>query len=372
MVLRTILIKPVSSLCNMKCSYCFYVDESSKRGIKCYGMMSEETLKNIIRKALLQAQGEICFAFQGGEPTLRGIDFFRKALELEQKYNKNHVRIKNALQTNGLCIDEEWCRLFREGDFLVGVSVDGTKTVHDGYRHDKGGAPTYDRICRNVQLLEEHRVEYNILTVVTRQTAESIGDIYGEYKRRGWKYQQYILCLDPLYESWGKAEYSLTPEVWGRFLIRLFRLWDKDWRRGKAPYIRLFENYIGMLLGYPPEACEQNGVCSIQCVAEADGSAYPCDFYVLDEYRLGNYNTDRIQSLTDCERAVGFVEESRRISQDCRQCRWLFLCRGGCRRCRVRADDTETWKNYFCAGYQMFFEACAERLIEIAQFLRQK
>ena len=356
----------------MKCGYCFYLDESSKRGTECYGMMSEETLKNIIKKALLQAQGEICFAFQGGEPTLRGIDFFKKALELEQKYNKNHVSIKNTLQTNGLCIDEEWCRLFREGDFLVGVSVDGTRAVHDRYRHDKGGAPTYDRICRNVQLLEEHKVEYNILTVVTRQAAEGIEDIYREYKRRGWKYQQYILCLDPLYESWEKAEYSLTPEVWGRFLIRLFRLWDKDWRRGKAPYIRLFENYIGMLLGYPPESCEQNGVCSVQCVAEADGSAYPCDFYVLDEYRLGNYNTDRIQSMTGCERADDFVEKSRRISQDCRQCRWLFLCRGGCRRCRVRADDTETWKNYFCSGYQMFFEACAERMIEIAQFLSPK
>lgn len=375
MPLHTILIKPASGLCNMRCDYCFYCDEMEKRDEASRGMMSEETLKNLVKKAMFQAQGEICFAFQGGEPTLRGIDFFRKALEYEQRFNRNRVRVMNALQTNGLGLDEKWCAFFKENDFLVGVSVDGTQAIHDGHRHDAAGNPTYERIRRNIDLLEKYGVEYNILTVVTRQTAENIGEIYKEYKRNGWMYQQYIACLDPIGETPGQRSYSLTPGLYGKFLTELFRLWEKDWRKGKAPYIRQFENYIGILLGYPPESCEQRGVCTAQCVAEADGNAYPCDFYVLDEYRMGNYNEDTISEMLDTEVAKRFVEDSRKADEKCTQCRWYALCRNGCRRHRVKteAEGGETdgggYRNYFCEGYREFFEKCGETMQEIAEFV---
>ena len=328
MPLYTILIKPVSGLCNMHCDYCFYCDEMEKRSISSYGMMSERTLKNLIRKAMHQARGEVCFAFQGGEPTLRGISFYEKALELEQRFNRNQVRVMNTMQTNGLSLNDEWCRLFKENNFLVGVSVDGNSAIHDRYRHDRSGEPTYERVMENIKKLDEYGVDYNILTVVTAQIAERIEEIYHEYGRRGWKYQQYIACLDPLGEERGKREYSLTPEMYGEFLIRLFRLWDKDWKRGRAPVIRQFENYIGILMGYEPEACEQRG------------------------------------------KSVRFVRESLKSDPECMACKWYPLCRGGCRRHRVWNQDSDAGRNYFCRGYQMFFEKCGTRMKEIAQYAR--
>lgn len=370
MTLHTILVKPASGLCNMRCGYCFYCDETEKREQAFRGMMSEDTLKNLIKKAMRQASGEICFAFQGGEPTLRGIDFFRKAVEYEQHFNRRNIRVINTLQTNGLSLDEEWCSFFKEHDFLIGVSVDGTKALHDRYRHDAGGGPTYEKIKDSVSMLDRYGVEYNILTVVTGEAAGRAGEIYQEYKRNGWNYQQYIACLDPVGEEPGHREYSLMPGDYGKFLTELFRLWEKDWRKGKAPYIRQFENYIGILMGVTPESCEQRGVCSVQCVAEADGSAYPCDFYAMDEYCLGNYNDSGIEEFLRSNTAVDFVRTSRKNGQACMRCPWFILCRNGCRRHRLPDGETGLYRNYFCEGYQMFFSKCAARMKEIADYLK--
>lgn len=371
MPLHTILIKPASGSCNMRCDYCFYCDEMENREQAFRGMMSEATLKNLIKKAIRQAGGEICFAFQGGEPTLRGLDFFRKAIEFEEHFNRREIRVVNTLQTNGFAIDEEWCRFFKEHDFLIGVSVDGTAAMHDRYRHDPAGGATYERVKRTTELFDRYGVEYNILTVVTRQIAEHAEEVYREYQRNGWQYQQYIACLDPLEESPGQKEYSLTPEAYGIFLTELFRLWEKDWRKGRAPFIRQFENYIGILMGVPPESCEQRGVCSVQCVAEADGSAYPCDFYAVDEYCLGNYNENTIDELTGNERARAFIKESLESGGACDTCPWAALCRNGCRRHRVRDPKSGESRNYFCEGYRMFFEKCAPAMKEIADYLRR-
>ena len=371
MPLHTILIKPASGLCNMRCDYCFYCDEMDKREQAFRGMMSEDTVKNLIRKAMRQADREICFAFQGGEPTLRGIGFFRKVIEFEQRFNRNNVHVINTLQTNGFAIDDEWCRFFKEHDFLIGVSADGTEAVHDRYRHDAAGGATYARIKKTTEMFDRYGVEYNILTVVTRQIAERAGEIYREYKKNGWNYQQYIACLDPVGEEPGQKDYSLTPVAYGTFLTELFRLWEKDWRKGKAPYIRQFENYIGILMGIPPESCEQRGTCSIQCVAEADGSAYPCDFYVMDGYCLGNYNEDRIEDFFENKTAKHFVRESLKNDEECRTCPWYSLCRNGCRRHRIQDPRTGGYRNYFCEGYRIFFEKCAPRMKEIADYLRK-
>lgn len=369
MRLHTILIKPASGLCNMRCAYCFYCDEMEKREEGTRGMMSVDTMKNLIKKAMRQAGAEICFAFQGGEPTLRGLDFFKEVIRLEERFNRRGIRVMNTLQTNGFAVDEEWCRFFKEHDFLIGLSVDGTQEIHDRYRHDASGGGTYARVKETADLFDRFGVEYNILTVVTRSAAEHAREIYREYKKNGWNYQQYIACLDPAGEEPGGREYSLTPEAYGTFLTELFQLWEKDWRKGRAPYIRQFENYIGILAGIPPEACEQRGTCSVQCVAEADGRAYPCDFYALDEYCLGNYNENSIEEFFESETAKQFVRESLKHDETCRQCRWFPLCRNGCRRHRIRDEKTGAYRNYFCGGYRIFFEKCAPRMKEIAGYL---
>ncbi len=361
-----ILMKPASGNCNMDCRYCFYRDEAEKRRVASFGMMSGETLENTIRKLLHQGKGKYTIAFQGGEPTLRGIEFFRKAIGLAEEYNVNGSEVSFALQTNGYLIDEEWCRLFRENHFLIGVSVDGVKATHDRFRVGQDGSGTYDRVRKSVDLMKEYGVEYNVLTVVNRATAENIREIYKEYRRNGWDYQQYITCLDPLGTEPGSLSYSLTPEAYGRFLIDLFGLWYKNWRQGKAPYIRQFENYVGILLGVSPESCEQRGICSVQCVIEADGSVYPCDFYALDQYRLGNINSDRLTDLVSSLIGADFVKGSLRVSSRCRKCPYAALCRDGCRRSRIREEDEDGYYNYFCEGYRMFFDACGERLKEVA------
>lgn len=368
MYLQSVLIKPASGLCDMRCSYCFYRDETSKREQASYGMMSEDTLKMVIKRMLLQAEGPVNFAFQGGEPTLRGLPFFEKVMEFERRFNQKGVQITNAIQTNGYALDETWCRFLRENHFLVGISLDGTQACHDRFRRSQGGEPTYDRVRRAVRLLDDYGVDYNILTVVNRETAANIREIYQLYKREGWRYQQYITCLDPLGEEKGVQPYSLTPQDYGQFLVELFELWYKDWRKQKQPFIRQFENYILILLGYLPESCEQRGSCSIQGVVEADGSVYPCDFYALDDYKLGNINDQKFSEILAHEAGKRFLTESWRTSGKCQKCPYVSLCRNGCRRSRVADPQTGEPVNYFCESYRMFFEKTLPRLQEIAAF----
>ena len=363
----SVLIKPASGICNMKCDYCFYCDEAKKRITKSYGFMTERTLKNVIRKTMLHADGMISYVFQGGEPTLRGLEFFEKIIEYQKQYNKNRVYVSNAIQTNGYALNEEWAKFFKENHFLVGFSLDGTKENHDLYRHNTEGEGTYDRILKSINLMDAYGVDYNILTVVTKDTAEHISEIYKEYQTRGWDYQQYIACLDPLGEERGKNPYALTPVQYGSFLIELFQLWYEDWKKKKQPYIRQFDNYIGILMGYQPESCDQRGSCGIQTVVEADGSVYPCDFYMLDEYYLGNLNEHRIEDIERMRKEIEFIGRSEKVSEECRKCQYYRICRGGCQRNRERNSYSSEYENYFCSGYKMFFDACLEQLKEIAR-----
>lgn len=351
----SVLIKPASSLCNMSCDYCFYCDEAKNREKYNYGFMSEETLKNVIRKTMLNAQGYASYLFQGGEPTLCGLDFYKKVIEYQNKYNRNGVRIYNSLQTNGYLIDEKWCEFFKKENFLIGLSVDGTEEIHNNLRKDKLGIGTYEKVLKAAKLFDKYGVEYNILTVVTSFIAENIEKIYMDYKNKGWKYQQYILCLEPM-EQKETFDYLVPPKMYGEFLIKLFNLWYEDLKKGKQPYIRDFENYMNVLRGNPPEACSMMGYCSVQNIVEADGSVYPCDFYVLDNYYMGNYNTDKYIEVKNSENAKKFVDKSLNIAEKCGQCDYFKMCRGGCRRNRIDGE------NVFCESYKMFFEKCLHKM----------
>lgn len=365
---RSVLIKPASGSCNMRCDYCFYCDEAQKRQQQSYGIMSPETLRNVIKRTLMRTDGVYTLAFQGGEPTLRGLPFFAKAVEYVSKYNKNHAQVQFALQTNGYGIDEAWAAFFREHNFLLGVSIDGREDIHNAYRHGRDGGDSYEHATRAIALFEQYQVEYNILTVVHRRVAENIREIYADYKGRGWNYLQFIACLDPLGEPPGQREYSLTPALYGQFLVDLFECWYQDYRKGAQPYIRQFENYIGILLGRPPEACDQRGHCSIQHVVEADGSVYPCDFYVLDGCCLGNLNTDLLPAIEENARNTNFIARSLPVPAACAHCKWYALCRNGCYRCRTGSAGI----NDYCESYRMLFEREYDRMVEIAEAVRQR
>lgn len=367
-----LLIKPSSGACNLRCRYCFYHDVMENREQAFLGFMSPETQEHLIQKALERADGQCTFAYQGGEPTLIGLDYFKRAAELEAKYNRKGVTIHHAIQTNGYALDEEWARFFVENRYLVGLSMDGTQQTHDRYRVDPAGEGTFRQVQRTARMFDRFGVEYNILTVVNGQTAKKIQSIYTFYKKNGYRYLQFIPCLDPLGEEPGSREYSLTPKAYGEFLCLLFDLWYRDLMAGEEISIRQFDNYIQMLLGYPPESCGMSGVCSFQNVVEADGGVYPCDFYVLDEYCLGNLNRDSFEDLERRRKELQFVEESRAVDPDCGQCRWYPICRGGCKRYREpRTEQRALRKNFFCESYQMFFAHSISRMEEIARYVAQ-
>jgi len=341
----------------------------SKRGQASFGVMNRETLDTLTRKALAFAEGQCIFGFQGGEPTLAGLEFFEAAVQLQKQYNVNNVQIHNTIQTNGYAVTEEWATFFAEHKFLVGLSLDGLEDIHNIHRADAVGEGTFGRVMATAEMFDRCKVEYNILTVVNRQTARNIGRIYTFYKERGFRYLQFIACLDPLGERPGGHEFSLTADLYGDFLRELFDLWYEDVCRGQQPYIRMFENYVAARAGLAPESCDMRGICQNQVVVEADGSVYPCDFYVLDDWRLGSMVTDEI--LTLHKRAAGFVEASRQRPVGCAGCDYYILCRGGCRRHRM-TDESGKLRNYFCAAYKRFFGHAAKRLNEIAATVRPR
>jgi len=366
-----LLIKPSSGNCNMRCRYCFYHDIQENRDVFSFGFMSEETLELLIKRAFEYAEGECSFGFQGGEPTLSGLKFFRKVVELQKKYNVKGIRVSNAIQTNGLLIDEEWADFLHENHFLVGLSLDGHKDLHDQFRPDAARKGTYARVLKTAQLLTAKKVDFNILTVVTGYTASNINKIYNFFRRSGLLYQQYIPCLDPLGAERGKEQWSLTPEKYAKFLKTLFDLWYQDLQAGRFIYIRYFENLVGMLLGCPPESCGLSGRCVIQNVVESDGSVYPCDFYALDEMRLGNIHEMSFAEMAQSEPAKRFLEAPFHVSGECRGCRWYPICRGGCRRDREPVTDNIPALNYFCPAYKEFFAYAIPRLEEVAADLQR-
>ena len=368
----SIMIKPASGLCNLRCNYCFYADEAANRETASYGMMSEETLEEILKRTLAFAEGSCSIVFQGGEPTLAGLDFFRKAVALEEKWNVNHVKISNSIQTNGILLNREWASFLKEHRFLVGISLDGNRRVHDTNRLDAKGDGTFSRAMQAVELLKEYQVEFNVLAVVTQQSVSQIKNIYQFFARAGVEYQQYIPCLDPLNQAPGNESYSLNEGLYAQFLKDLFDCWYAEARQGKLRYVRYFIGLMNLIAGNPPGVCEMNGVCSRQYVIEADGSVYPCDFYMLDEWCLGNLTTDSFEQLEEKRRELAFIEASRIYPEQCHQCKWAPLCRGGCRRDRLAGENGQLGHNRYCAAFRAFFEYAYPKLVQLVRLYSRK
>ena len=298
----SLLIKPASSNCNMRCNIVFTFF-SRKQECKILWIMDIETWK-FGRKTLNFSMLLALLLFRVG--TLA--DCARKLIEFQRKYNKKGIKINNTIQTNGMVIDEECAKYLSDNDFLVGLSLDGTKDIHDMNRVDSRNKGTFNRVMKTVDLFNKHKVEYNILFVVNSGVARRITKIYNFFKRNGFRFIQFIPCLDPLGEQPGRFPYSLTPERFAGFLKTLFDAWYTDIKKGNMISIRYFDNLVGMIMGYPPENCGMSGICQVQFVVEADGGVYPCDFYVLDEWCMGNLKTQELDELRESQAARDFVE----------------------------------------------------------------
>ena len=357
----SILVKPASSACNLRCAYCFYADEAGARAIPNCGMMPGEVSRALIRRAVGAAEGSVSFLFQGGEPTLAGLEFYREFVSQVRAEAPPKLSVQYAIQTNGTLLDGAWCRFFRENRFLVGISLDGNRECHDCFRRDGAGRGTYDRVIRAARMLEQSGVEYNVLTVVTGHLARHIRSVFTALCKGGFRFQQYIPCLDPLEGERGGQSYSLTPAQYGEFLKTLFDLWYRELEQGRYYSVRYFDNLLWMLGGHAPEQCSMRGCCALQYLVEADGSVYPCDFYGLDQFRLGNILESTWGELDWAREELGFIQASRRLPEACGRCQWYPLCRNGCRRDRlVEADGLG--RNYYCGAYSEFFPYALPRL----------
>lgn len=335
------------------------------------GFMSQETLESLVKEAIEYADDYLTFAFQGGEPMLAGLDFFKKAVELQLKYSesKTSLRIENTIQTNGTLITEEWAKFFHDNQFLVGISLDGPKKINDQARTDINAQGTFDRIMGAISILKKYEVDFNVVTVVTKEATNKASAIYNFYSRNNFPYVQLIPCMDEI-DRQSKGEdnnsYAVTAAEYGHFLCEFFDLWYEDFKAGKIMDVRMFSNLAQMAVGFPPEECGMCGQCKCYFVVEGDGTVYPCDFYCMDGYELGTVN-DSFKDLIQSKKAICFEEVSHHVANECLECNYRELCRGGCRRFREPFTDGKPGLNILCEGYKIFFEHTEDRIKKLGQ-----
>ena len=363
-----VLIKPASGLCNLRCKYCFYHSPELNPNTDDRGFMKRETAENLIKRAFEYASENVVFAFQGGEPTLCGLDFFKDFINMANKYNIKNINMSFSIQTNGIAINSEWAQFLASNKILTGLSIDGPSRVHNKNRVDGANQSSLKRVMETKRLFDEYGVEYNALCVVTADTAKYPEQVYNYFKKQGIQYIQYIPCLDPMGEEPGLYEFSLKPEDYENFLRKTFDLWYKDIMSGVITVIRTFDNYIAMLLQYAPESCGMSGRCVCQFVIEADGTVYPCDFYVSEKNTIGNVADDTFESIINSKAVEVFLDKGDVINDKCKDCNWYFICRDGCR--RYRNPDTNL--NYYCKTFQNFFEYAYPRMVEIAKMVSRR
>ncbi|MCQ1535643.1 anaerobic sulfatase maturase [Methanosarcina sp. KYL-1] len=359
-----VLAKPTGAICNLACSYCFFLDKELLYPGSSF-RMSDEVLENYIRQLIAAHHSpEVTVAWQGGEPTLMGIDFYRRAIELQEQYKKPGMTFENTMQTNGTLLDDEWCRFFKENDFLIGISIDGPQELHDAYRVDKKGEGSFDKVMRGLHLLQKHGVEYNVLTTVNRANAGYPLEVYRflrDEAKADWI--QFIPVVERINEE-GRTLYqkgervsdrSVQPGQFGRFLSLIFEEWvRKDVGR---IFVQTFEASARRWLGLPSGMCVFEETCGMGLALEHNGDLYSCDHFVEPEYLLGNIMEKEISELAFSEKQYRFGQDKRgTLPKVCLECEVLFACRGDCPKNRfVTTPEGEPGLNYLCEGWKTFF-----------------
>jgi uncharacterized protein len=381
-----VMTKPIGPLCNLDCRYCFYLE---KEGFFPEGenfRMSDEVLETYIRKYIQsQTTPEIQFAWQGGEPTLMGLDFFRKAVALQRQYAGGRP-VYNSFQTNGTNLDDDWCRFFARENFLVGLSLDGPEPIHNRYRVDKGGAGSFVRVMNALESLKKWRVEFNTLTCVTRQSPDEAVAIYRFLKEQDVTFMQFIPIVErrddralhtqsrdtaaPHHKPDDVMPWSVTSEGFGRFLCNIFDEWIKT-DVGQV-FVNLFDAALGAWCGGPPDLCIFAQRCGQAVAMEHDGGVYSCDHFVYPACSLGSIMEKSLEEMVYSKQQVQFGNDKRdKLPNYCRECEFLFACNGECPKNRfITTPDGEPGLNYLCAGYKKFFRHIDPKMREMAMLVQ--
>ena len=371
-----VMLKPRGPICNLDCAYCFYLKKEQLYPGAAFRMtpaLLEDFTRQYIQSQAEQGVPEVVFAFQGGEPTLMGLEFFRQALEFQQKVAPPGMKVLNALQTNGTLLDDDWCVFLRENNFLVGLSLDGPQPLHDAYRRDKGGRGTWERVMRAAELLRRHRVEFNILACVNTLTARRPLEVYRFLRDEVQaEFIQFIPIVEPDPEKDPPVSgRSVSGAAYGRFLTAIFDEWLR--RDVGKVYVQIFDAALAAWLGQRPGLCIFEPTCGAAMALEHNGDLYACDHFVSPEYFLGNITQTPLAELAASPRQTRFGLAKRdTLPRYCLECPVRFICNGGCPKERLaRAPDGQPGLNSLCAGYRAFFTHIDGPMRVMADLLRQ-
>jgi uncharacterized protein len=372
-----VMAKPSGSDCNLNCAYCFFLKKEGLYPGSDF-RMSDEVHEAYIRQ-LLEGHHvpQVTVAWQGGEPTLMGLDFFRRSIELQKKYQKPGTRIENTFQTNGILLNDEWCRFFHENHFLIGLSMDGPRELHDFYRKDKGGHGTFDRVERAARLLQQHKVEFNILCTVNSKNADHPLDVYRFFRDQlGAQYIQFIPIVERDNESGFQegdkvTDRSVRPDQWGRFLIEIFDEWVK--RDVGKMFVLNFDGALAGWLGMAGTVCIFGPTCGQGTALEHNGDLYSCDHFVEPKHLLGNILEKPLAELAACGQQQKFGRDKLdTLPQYCRTCEWGPICNGECPKNRlIKTPEGQPGLNYLCEGYKAFFKHADKPMKIMAGLIRR-
>ena len=372
-----VMLKPRGAICNLGCEYCYFL--SKERLYPESNFRMEDDLLERFTQQYIQAQQvpEVTFGWQGGEPTLMGLEFFERAVQLQKKYARPGQKINNALQTNGVTLTEEWCQFFKENNFLIGISIDGPQHLHDAYRHDKGGNPTFDRVMKGLDYLKKHKVEFNALTTIHAANADYPLEVYRFLRDEAEiQFIQFIPIVERdnltgFQEGSKVTKRSVKGKQYGQFLIQIFDEWVQ--RDVGQVFVQIFDVALGAWLGQPGALCIFAPTCGAALALEHNGDLYSCDHFVEPRHILGNIQEKALIDLVSLEKQTIFgLAKLKKLPQYCLDCEVRFACHGGCPKNRfIRISKGEPGLNYLCAGYKSFFNHIDESMKIMAFLLSQ-
>jgi len=363
---KSLIIKPAGADCNFDCDYCFYLKKSELYPDVKKHQMSVDVLEEMIKQVMQSSGRQVGFIWQGGEPTLMGLDFFKKVVEFQQKYGKGQI-VSNAFQTNGYLLNEDWARLFHQYKFLIGLSIDGEPPVHNRFRRTIGGGSTFEKIWQNMELLRRYDVDFNFLAMVNSESAKYPEKTFNFFLKNNIIYMQFIPIVE--YDNKGEiADFSVSASAYGDFLCRLFDLWYNNGHPNTS--VRDFDSLLHKEVRGRSTICIYDNRCGQHVVVEHNGDVYACDFFVEPEWKYGNLMETPIPELVLSEKCKEFTNLKMDLQQQCRNCKWLSYCYGGCRKFRGIKDDPEK-KYYFCESYKTFFEYSIPKVKKLAKMIKE-